>query len=86
MSFTFPCHQCKEKVTMIIGVQVCGNCGKGYWLKEKNGVWQNEDNFLVTDDGNYLVVPIDLDFGKSSLRGRILSRLRRLLDKAIGDK
>ena len=44
---------------MIIGVQVCLNCGKGYWLKEKNGNWQNEDDFLVSDDGKYLVVPFD---------------------------
>ena len=79
MSFTFPCHQCKEDVTMIIGVQVCLNCGKGYWLKEKNGEWQNVDDFLVLGDGKYLVVPFDPGSGKESLRSRILSRLRRLL-------
>jgi hypothetical protein len=61
MSITFPCYQCKERVTMMIGVQLCLNCGKGYWLKEKNGNWKNEADFLVTDDGRYLVVPFDPD-------------------------
>ncbi len=46
---------------MMIGVQLCLNCGKGYWLKEKNGNWKNEADFLVTDDGRYLVVPFDPD-------------------------
>ena len=63
---------------MIHGVQMCLNCGKGFWLKEKNGDWHNEDEFLVLGDGKYLVVPFDVGSGKESLRGRILSRLRRL--------
>jgi hypothetical protein len=51
----------------------------GYWLKENNGSWQNEDDFLVIGDGKWLVVPFDPALSESSLRGRILSRLRRLL-------
>ena len=51
----------------------------GYWLKENNGSWQNQDDFLVIGDGKWLVVPIDLSSGKESLRDRMLSRLRRLL-------
>jgi len=79
MPLTFPCHQCKENVTMIIGAEFCRNCGMGYWLKENNGSWQNQDDFLVIGDGKWLVVPIDLSSGKESLRDRMLSRLRRLL-------
>jgi hypothetical protein len=79
MSITFPCIECKEEVTMIYGVKVCPNCFKGYWLWDIQEDWQkSEDDFLVTDDGKYLVVPFDPGSGKKSLRGRILSRLRRL--------
>jgi hypothetical protein len=79
MSFTFPCHRCKEEVTMIHGVQVCLNCGQGFWLKEKNGAWQNEDDFLVIGDGKYLVVPFEIGSSKDSIKNRILTGLRKLL-------
>ena len=63
MTLTFPCIQCKEKVTMVYGVKLCPNCFKGYWLWEIKEDWQqSEDDFLVTEDGKYLVVPWDLDF------------------------